>query len=408
MEMVIKKQKTSLISLAVFGFALVIVLINLVSLFFPSLIITQIHGSETDANPFEYSSWVFPVLTANLILLGIGILYYKKILPKIIRNSIKFILKFEVPPTATILVVVAILFGYIGWAMVEVTQYEGLIWGDFPNVNRVAEEWPFGPGTQKEIEYLHVKNFFLKVSLEIFQNIRIMPFLASISLLLLTYFFTVKITHKRFAGIVSMIILLQSNTFYQFDTIASYSNFWALFYLLSLYLIYKKWSLSPISYIASIFSKPLTIAFAPMSLFFAFRAEIPKKTKIRTVIIYSVILGIFATVMLAGGTELGPSQKFNSDDFWSALTVWSFQLRSDHLFLIFILPLTVGLFITSRKGFPHADAVLFLIVGAIFVMPMLAGLTYFNLHPYRYVPLVVFFAVGVGTLLSQKKITQQA
>ena len=66
------------------------------------------------------------------------------------------------------------------------------------------------------------------------------------------------------------------------------------------------------------------------------------------------------------------------------------------------MPLTVGLFLTSRRGIKQADSILFLIAGIVFVMPLLAALTYFNIHPYRYVPLVVFFAIGVGTLLSQK------
>jgi len=404
----LKEQKTSYISYAVFIFALVVVLVNLTSLFFPSLITTQIRGSSIDTNPFETSSWITPVLSANLILLAIGILYHKKILPELIRKALKFIFKFEVSRNVAIFVVVAILFGYIGWAMDEVSVYEGLKWGDFDHVEKIVEKWPKTGGPFKAIENLHVKNFLLKISVEVFQNIRIMPFLASISLLLLTYFFTVKITHKRFAGIVAMLILVQSSTFYNFDTIATYSNFWGLFYLLSLYLIYKKWYLSPISYIASIFSKPLTIAFVPLSLFFVFRAEIPKKIKIRTMIIYSALLAILATIMLSGGSDIGGTAPFNSDDFWAGFTIWSFQLRSDGLFLVFILPLTVGLFLTSRKGFLQADSMLFLIAGIIFAIPLLAALTYFNVHPYRFVPLVVFFAVGVGTLLSQRKIIQSA
>lgn len=398
------------ITYVVFVFALVIILINLVALFFPALITIQITGSAIDANPLETSAWIIPVLTANLFLLGFGILYYKKILPNKIRNSVKFILRFEVSQNVALLVVISILFGYIGWSMNELSQYEGSLWGDFMNIKEIITAWPNTPGTQTSLEYLHVKNFFLKISEVAFQNMRVLPFMASISLLLLTYVFTVKITNKRFAGIVAMLVLVQSNTFFQFDTIASYSNFWGLFYLLSLYLIYKKWYLSPISFVASIFSKPLTVAFAPMSLFFAYRAEIPKRKKMYLMIIYGAILVILAGIMLSGGSAIGHSTPFNPDmdAFWSGFTTWTFQLRGDGLFFVFILPLTVGLFLTSRRGFKHADAILFLIVGVIFSMPLLTALTGFNIHPYRYVPLLVFFAVGVGTLLSQKKITQQA
>jgi len=50
-----------------------------------------------------------------------------------------------------------------------------------------------------------------------------------------------------------------------------------------------------------------------------------------------------------------------------------------------------------------ADAIILQIVGIIFVMPLLSAMTSFDLHPYRYVPLVGFFAIGVGTLLSKIK-----
>ena len=76
------------------------------------------------------------------------------------------------------------------------------------------------------------------------------------------------------------------------------------------------------------------------------------------------------------------------------------------LFLIFVLPVIVGLFIRSRQGFLQADSILILLTGAILVMPLLAGFTAFNLHPYRFVPIAVFFAIAVGTLFS-KKITLQ-
>ena len=97
--------------------------------------------------------------------------------------------------------------------------------------------------------------FLLDISQKIFQNIKVLPFVASILLVIATFFLTYQISKKRFAGIVSMIILLQSYTFLQFDTIAVYENFWVLFYLLSIFVIQKKWYLSPTLYAISIFTK---------------------------------------------------------------------------------------------------------------------------------------------------------
>ena len=403
--------KTSPISYAVFGFTLAIVLINLTSLFFPSLLLSLLDESDFIVDPFEMGPFIIPILTVNIFLLGLGALYFAKKLPDTIRKSIDFVFNFEVSHNVAIFVVVIIIFFYIGLIITESRLEEGVQFGDYDRVLRIVEAWPDSSGASAAIEVLHVKNFLLKSSLVVFQNIKVIPTIASISLVLLTYFFTREITHKRFAGIVAMIILIQSHLFLRFDTSATYSNFWTLFYLLSLYLIYKKWYLSPISYLASIFSKPLTVAFLPITLFFVYRAEIPKRKKIKIVISYAILVGVgilgilLLDIDLGGGTTTG-KLSFSYADFVSAFTIWAYQLRLENLFWLFILPVTVGLFLKSRQGITQADSILILLSGAFLAMPLLAGLTDFNLHPYRLVPFLVFFAIAVGTLFS-KKITQQ-
>ena len=407
MENIVSSHKTSPISIAVFITALIIVTINLISLFFPSLITTSlIEGAEIEEISFESGIWLIPVIATNLILLGIGVFYYTKKLPVKIRNAINFIFNFEVSRNVALFVVVTITFFYVGSAMIDSTNDESKQLGDYEGVLRTVENWPYGQQETPSLAVLHVKNFLLKVSLEVFQNIKIIPFLGSISLLLLTYFFTVAISKKRFAGIVAMLILVQSYTFLRFDTVATYSNFWTLFYLLSLYLILNRWYLSPISYFASIFSKPLTAAYLPLTLFFIYRSDISKKKKIRVAIPYLIIFAMILGIIFVGGPQLVELQDFNFNDFWNGFTTWSFQLRYDTIFLLFILPVTVGLYLTSKKGVQYADAILLLIIGVIFAMPLMAGTTTYNLHPYRYVPLIVFFAIGVGMLFS-KKITPQ-
>jgi len=144
-----------------------------------------------------------------------------------------------------------------------------------------------------------------------------------------------------------------------------------------------------------------------MTLFFTYRAEIPRRKKINLTISYAVIVsvataGVFIFDIDLGGGVTSGMLTFDNKEFWSSFTIWGFQLRDDTLFLLFILPVTVGLFLKSLKGIPQADSILILIIGTIFVMPLLAALTIANLHPYRFMPLVVFFAIGVGTLLAQR------
>jgi len=209
-----------------------------------------------------------------------------------------------------------------------------------------------------------------------------------------------------------MVIVLQSNVFLMYDTSVSYPNFWILFYLLSLYLILKKWALSPISYLAGTLSKALTAAFLPMTLFFIYRANIPKQKKVKCVIFYGiiVILGIvFLSVMdvkledLRYDVETG---RFSTHDFLGGFGSLHQSLRYDGLVLLFLLPLTLGLFHASRRGVLHADSIMFLIFGILLSQPLLQTFSIIINTPYRFIPLIVFFAIGVGMLLSRKVIEE--
>mgnify|MGYP003319474035 FL=1 len=108
------------------------------------------------------------------------------------------------------------------------------------------------------------KDILLKISERIFENYFVIPFFSSIGLLIVTYLFTSKITDSRIAGILSMLLVLQSNIFLTFDTSAAFASFWTLFYLLSLYLVIRIWPLTPVFYVLSILSKIITAFFAPM------------------------------------------------------------------------------------------------------------------------------------------------
>ena len=405
-------QKTSKITYIVFVIAFVVILVNYASLFFPSLYVSLVDDTGLVENNYELGSMAVPILVGNIAVLIFGILFFRKRFPKKIISGIKFVQNFEVSQNVTVFTVVLILFFYIGAVMMDYANDESEQLGDFEGVRMAAEDWPYGPGSpHKALNDLHVKNFLLKSSLVLFGNIKILPILGSVSLILLTYFFTVQIAKKRLAGIISMVILFQSYVFLRFDTIATYANFWTLFYLLSLYLISKKWYLSPVSFIASLFSKPLTAIFLPMTFFYIFRSDIPRRKKIFTALSYIGIVAIAAAGILVTGIDLGggvTQMKFSFDsmDFFSALATWGYQIRFDYVFLIFALPVTVGLFLASRKGVFQADSILVLMSGIILAMPLLAAMTNVNLHPYRYVPLLVFFAIGVGILFS-RKITQR-
>ncbi len=168
-------------------------------------------------------------------------------------------------------------------------------------------------------------------------------------------------------------------------------------------MMYRFWPLSPVAYLLSIPSKALTATFLPMSIYFILRSNISRKKKI-------IVSGITAGIILAGGiasmgsfsAAQGTEEKFDAKEFQMGFTSFSYQLRSDGMVMLFIIPLMVGLFIVSRNGIKHGESMMVFIAGMLLIAPILTGFTTLTNQPYRFVPLVVFFAIGVGVLLSKR------
>ena len=397
------QEKSKIITYLVFGFALVVVILNIISLIFPALFITSFGNSESDFDSFELGAWTIPFFTINLSILVFGFLYFRKMVPDKISRSFKFILNFEPSQKITIIVFSIMVGFYVFFTIAEISQLEIDVWQDWKILGPIVENFPSTEEGPRGMSVLFVKNFLLFSSQEVFHNVKVIPFIGSISLVFITYFLTVQITKKRFAGLVAVAILLQSGTFLRYDTTATFSNFWTSFYLISLYLVYKKWPLSPLTYLASIFSKVITAVFLPMTLFFIFRSSIAKKTKIFLTISYVIIfLVILSTIVFTESLGYDKSlTSFDYTEFVAGFTTLVFQLRIDGVVLVFLLPLTIGLFIKSYQGLQVADSILVLIAGILLSAPLLVGFTEFNIQPYRWMPLIVFFAIGVGVLFSK-------
>ena len=393
----LKQRKIDLVLWVVFLTTLGVVFVAVTTIVFPALVIRTMGGftDYTGINPFEVGIWAIPFFITNFIILAIAILYFTNALPKLITKSIQFIFKFEVSLPISILVITGLVGFYIVFTAPELLTEEK--WPDYLRIKPFLEKLTISDVTKSSD--LGVQLFLLYSSKTIFNNYKVIPFVTSIALLVLTYFITKEITQKRFAGIVSMAIVLQSGTFLIYDTSVVYTNFWVLFYLISLYVIVKAWPVSPISFVLSFFSKGLTALFVPMSFFFIYRANISRKKKILLAASYSTIIIIGLTFF---STSLPAPTPFNSHDFWKAFNAISYQLRWDGLVLMFLLPLTIGLFMASRKKILHSDSIMVLITGVILSQPITAAFSTPSSEPYRFMPLVVFFAIGIGTLLSSR------
>jgi len=140
----------------------------------------------------------------------------------------------------------------------------------------------------------------------------------------------------------------------------------------------------------------------PITLFFIYRSIISRKKKILVMISYVVIIIVGVLFIFNQTSFTGGITSFGYHDFWKALNAIAYQLRFEGFLWMFLLPLTVGLFIASKKGVLHADSMMLLIMMSIISQAITSAFTYNNSEPYRFMPLIVFFAIGVGTLLSKE------
>ena len=396
---------STILSYLVFLSTISIVILSLFAIIFPSFFISNYFSYETELEPFESSIWLMPVLSFSFVVLIFGFMYYKKKLPNPIYNSIEFILNFEISKRVTFIILIIIFAFYIGFSISELSLNEEEL-PDYIVLKKALEIWP---STESDITYVeeqntrYVRMALLVSSLEVFQNIKILPFIASIGLLIVTFFLTYQISHKRFSGIISVLIILQSHTFLHFDTIAVYENFWILFFLTSLYLINRKWQLSSAVYLLAVFSKAFIIVFFLPTIFYIYRSKIYSRKKFFALCSYGGAILVILAVYSFGGSVYTDIIETSESGFFLALSSLGYTLRYDVFIILSLLPITIGLFFTSRRGILQADSFLVLILTSLLAGPFISMLTdFYFVLPYRFLPLIVFVAIGIGVFLSKK------
>ena len=402
-----QKAFSNVLSYLVFLSTISIVIISLFAIIFPGFFISIYFPYNVEIVPFEPSIWLIPVSSFSFVFLVLGFVYYKRKLPVQVYKCIQFILNFEISKRITVILGIIIFVFYIGFSVNELSINEdGQFPDDYDILKTALQIWP---STESDDIYVqeqnsrYVRMLLLVSSIEIFQNIKILPFVASISLLIVTFFLTYQISHKRFSGIVALLIILQSHTFLFFDTVAVFENFWILFFLISLYLINRKWQLSSILYLLALFSKAFIFVFFLSTIFYIYRARISSRKKIWAMCSYGGVILIILTVFSFGDSVYGDIINISDSEFFLALNTLGYTLRYDVFIILSLLPVTIGLFFTSRRGFLQADSILVLILTSLLAGPFISMLTgFYFVLPYRFLPLIVFVAIGIGVFLSKK------
>ena len=116
------------------------------------------------------------------------------------------------------------------------------------------------------------------------------------------------------------------------------------------------------------------------------------------------MFGVIITIWSLDASVYDNILRFDLEQLLIALTKTSHQIRFDLFVLVSILPLTIALIIKAKNGFHTASSILFLITGSIFagaIVEMLSS--HFVILPYRFIPTIVFFAVGIGLLFNRNQ-----
>jgi len=403
-----EQTSSKIVTYVVFLSTISIVGLSIISVIFPALIISNTFEFAVELEPFETSPWISSIVISTTIILSLGFLHKNRKLPSSFIYGINFILNFEISKKISIISGIIILAVYIGLSSGELLLDERNQWPDYYILEEALEIWPSTDHwsvyiTEQNTRY--VRMILLDFSQELLQNIKLLPFLSSILVVIFTALITIQISKKRFAGIISMIILLQSTTFLDFDTIAVYENFWVLFFLVSLYLIQKKWwYTSSLSFILGIFTKAFIVTYFWINLFYIYRAEIPKKTKYFLFGTYGVVLAITYWIFESGRSIIYDDiVKIDFNSFIDGFTGWGNNMQLDPLAILSIIPLTVGLFIKSLRGTKQADSILILIMGTLLAGPLISLVTdFYFILPYRFIPFIVAIAIGFGVFLSKE------
>jgi len=387
----------------VFLFALIMVGISLLSVIFPALILTEFGNISSDYyEKFEIGNNAILLILSNVIIFSLGYIYKKNKL-ETFSSFVNKIRGFDISKKQSLIVGIIILVVYTVITIPELSIDEATQWGDYSILISALETFPetnSGAQIQDEQNSRFVRIILLGFSQDYFDNIKIIPFISSIILIALVGLIAFEISHKKVAGLISMLVLIQSYTFLEYDTIAVYENLWVTFFLFSIYTIHKKWHLSGIFYLLSVFSKAFSTPFLILNAFYVVRSELDSKTKLRIMISYVIVILVMLGLFTLGNTIYDDILHVDFNRFMNSLSDFSSQMRFDYFMLMTILPVTLGLFFIARSGIVHAESLLFFISVLLLAGPLVALLTdFYVILPYRFVPLIAFFAIAMGILI---------
>lgn len=243
----------------------------------------------------------------------------------------------------------------------------------------------------------------------IFDDYRIIPFISSGFVLILTYLITQKLTNRYYTGIIAVLFVLHSPIFYKYDLTMTYPNFWVSFFLASIYFSLNAWALSPLMVALGMPSKIINILNFPATVIFGALADSDNKTKTITVhlsILAILVSGLFATKFVYPPIwnkvySVFLSQfNFQPMEFVWWLGMWAVELFTDKITLFMVYIMLMSLFLLRKQKVKNSSALLAMIIIIILQPAFISGFTEYTNEDYRFLHLVCFVGISLGFVVS--------
>lgn len=223
-------------------------------------------------------------------------------------------------------------------------------------------------------------------------NYHTFPIISSIALLIVTYFFALKITSNRLASIVSVVILEFSRTFMWYSDDIAYPNFFMVFLLLSIYPFTRSW-IKPIAFVTSFVFKAEALAFFPLTF-------IKEKDKRIRLVYIGIAIMVGAVAIALNWVRFDGS--INTTNLLYP-QIGLYLLDQDMWILSLLTPVTILLFYLRKHKVEWSGYLLLAMGYCLLFQYILPIFTSYNAYGYRMLPFVVFFALSVALIISKKE-----
>lgn len=229
----------------------------------------------------------------------------------------------------------------------------------------------------------------------------LIPGIIGISILPMTYLVAVSLTRNKMISMGAVVGVLINPLYHDWSVSGVYDQSWALFLLVSIYLIFKLPLAAPFSFVVSIATKALAVCYLPMWIFIAYKHLKNNDDKI-------IIIGLVCMMTLTGlvllyalsntltGTHIG----FYPEHLWDgfARTIGILAISLPVLFVF--LGLEHGFKKYTKPISGRNDSLIWLL-GIIISTPIIYLFSGQFMFPYRFVPFTVFLSIYCSIVMYQ-------